>query len=90
MAASAFAARTLQRPHASEVAFFTTHRLAITRCASRFHWSIAMPRFLIRVGALEFTSNATTGSLAIVEALKHFTGATGKVSVKRLNLLHAP
>ena len=49
-----------------------------------------MPRFLSRVGALEFTSNATTGSLAIVEALKHFTGATGKVSVKRLNLLHAP
>ncbi|MBB6578444.1 hypothetical protein HNP33_002526 [Comamonas odontotermitis] len=49
-----------------------------------------MPRFLVRVGELEFTSKAPTGSLAIVEALTHFTGATGKVSVKRLNLQHAP
>jgi|GEM_PF-6028086 len=49
-----------------------------------------MPRFLVCIGDLEFTSTAATSSQAILDGLKHFNGATGKVTVMPLHLKPAP
>lgn len=49
-----------------------------------------MPRFLVCVGDLEFTSTAATSSLAILDGLKHFTSAAGKITVMPLHLKPAP
>ncbi|MEY2253394.1 hypothetical protein [Comamonas sediminis] len=49
-----------------------------------------MPRFLVRVGDLEFTSTAASSSQAILDGLEHFNCAAGKLTVMRLHLKPAP
>lgn len=49
-----------------------------------------MPRFLVCVGDLEFTSTAATSSQAILDGLEHFKCAAGKITVMRLHLKTAP